>query len=376
MAITRRTLLERLGAGALGAAVVPRFAVAETRAVAGAASAGPIRLHRNENVYGPSPMALAAMRDSAAHAARYPDEAAASLRSAVAGAHGVTRDRVVLGCGATDLLHVAVQMFAGPGKTILAARPTYEGLDRLAQRTGSRIIDVPVRPDYAHDLDGMRTRVEPRTGLVYVCNPHNPTGTLTRRQDLDAFLGGLPANVCVIVDEAYHDFVGEAADYRSLVDRADDPRVIVLRSFSKMHGLAGLRIGYAIAARSTAMMLKSHISSDDINIVAARGARAALEDPAHVRASIIRIGDERQEFLNQANARMLRSIDSLTNFVMLNTERPSAQVVEHFARHRILVAGALPGFDKHIRVSIGTPTEMREFWRVWDRMPGGHMMHM
>ena len=180
----------------------------------------------------------------------------------------------------------------------------------------------------------------------------------------------------VIVDEAYHDFVGEAADYRSLIDRTDDPRVIVTRSFSKMHGLAGLRIGYAIAARSTTSILKSHTSSDDINIVAARGAQAALEDREHIRASLIRMADERQEFLNQANARMLRSVDSLTNFVMLNADRPSGLVVEHFARHRVLIAGSFPGFDKYIRVSIGTSEEMREFWRVWDLMPGGHMMGM
>ena len=259
---------------------------------------------------------------------------------------------------------------------MLVARPTYDGLHRLARRTGSRIIDVPLRKDYAHDLDGMLKRVDAGTGLVYICNPHNPTGSLTRRQDLDVFLGQLPQGVHVIVDEAYHDFVGGASDYRSLIDRTDDPRVIVTRSFSKMHGLAGLRIGYAIAARSTAAMLQSHTSSDDINIVAARGAQAALADPDHVRASVIRFEDERQEFLNQANARMLRSIDSLTNFVMLNTARPSADVVEHFARHRVLIAGSLAGFEKYIRVSLGTPAEMREFWRVWDLMPGGHMMGM
>jgi histidinol-phosphate/aromatic aminotransferase/cobyric acid decarboxylase-like protein len=103
---------------------------------------------------------------------------------------------------------------------------------------------------------------------------------------------------------------------------------------------------------------------------------AALEGTDHVRACGVRIADARQEFLNQANARMLRSVDSLANFVLLNTERPSGGVVEHFARHRILVAGSFPGFDKYIRVSIGTPAEMREFWRAWDLMPGGHMMHM
>ena len=376
--MTRRTLLERLGASAVAAAAGPRHALAEGRPPAALPAGGsaPIRLHRNENVHGPSPRALAAIREAALQSARYPDAAAASLRETIADVHAVTLDRIVLGCGSTELLHIAARTFAGRGRTILAARPTFDGLEPLAQRAGSPIVSVPLKPDHAHDLDAMVARVDRRTGLVYICNPHNPTGTLTRRDDIDAFLAKLPADVHVIVDEAYHDFVGQAADYRTLIDRTDDPRVIVLRSFSKMHGLAGLRVGYAIAARSTAVTLRSHVSSDDINLVAARAAQAALRDPGHVRTCVNRIADDRQEFLNQANARMLRSIDSLTNFVMLNTGRPSAPVVEHFRRHRILIAGTLPGFDKYVRVSIGTSAEMREFWRVWDLLPGGHMMHM
>ncbi len=236
-------------------------------------------------------------------------------------------------------------------------------------------MDVPLAKDHSHDLHAMRDRVDARTGLVYICNPHNPTGSLTKRQDIDALLHGLPAGVQVVIDEAYHDFVGHSADYRSLIDRTDDPRVIVTRTFSKIHGLAGLRIGYGIAAAPTATIMRAHASSNDVNIIAARAAEAALGDQEYVRTRVNTIADERQEFLNQANARMLRSIDSLTNFVMLNTGRPSAQVVDHFAQHRILVAGPISGFDKYIRVSLGTPAEMREFWRVWDLMPGGHM-HM
>ena len=376
MAISRRTLLERLGAGALSAAAAPQLAFAEAADSAIPPSRDPIRLHRNENVHGPSRKVVAAMRDATSQTARYPDAATASLRRRIADLHRVSPDRVVLGCGSTELIHVAIQSFAGRGRTIVAARPTFEGIEPLARRAGAAIADVPLRRDYAHDLDAMLDRVDVRTGLVYLCNPHNPTGSLTRRQDIDTFIEKLPANLHILVDEAYHDFVGQAADYRTLVDRTDDPRVIVTRSFSKMHGLAGLRIGYGIAAASTAAALSMHVSSADINVVAARGAEAALEDPEHVRTSVIRIADDRQEFLNQANARMLRSIDSLTNFVMLNTGRPSTEVVNHFGKHRVLVAGTLSGFEKYIRVSVGTPGEMREFWRVWDLMPGGHMMHM
>ena len=372
MAISRRTLLERLGAGALAAAT-GRTAVADTSKPGALPSKDFIRLHRNESAHGPSRHALAAMRNAASQSARYPDAAAASLRRKLAAFHGVTVDRVVLGCGSTDVLHMALLAFGGRGKTIVAARPTWDTVAQLARRTGSQTIEVPLSKDHSHDLDAMRARVDQRTGLIYLCNPHNPTGSLTRRQDIDAWLHKLPASVHVVVDEAYHDFVGHSADYRTLLDRTDDPRVIVLRTFSKIHGLAGLRIGYGIAAASTATALRAHASSSDITLIAARAATAALDDPEHVLLCVNSIADDRQEFLNQANARMLRSVDSLTNFVMLNTGRPSSEVVAHFAGHRILVAGPVPGYEKYIRVSLGTGVEMREFWRVWDLMPGGHM---
>ena len=375
MAISRRTLLERLGVGALSAAAARQIAFAEGSAPGAVPSKEVIRLHRNESAHGPSRHALAAIRDAASQSARYPDAAAASLRRKLAAVHGVPVDRVVLGCGSTEVLHMALDAFAGRGRTILTARPTFETVAQLARRAGSQIVDVPLAKDHSHDLHTMRGKVDARTGLVYICNPHNPTGSLTKRQDIDALLHSLPASVQVVIDEAYHDFVGHSADYRSLIDRTDDPRVIVTRTFSKIHGLAGLRIGYGIAAAPTAAIMRAHASSNDITIIAARAAEAALGDPEYVRTRVNTIADERQELLNQANARMLRSIDSLTNFVMLNTGRPSAQVVDHFAQHRILVAGPVSGFDEYIRVSLGTPAEMREFWRVWDLMPGGHM-HM
>ena len=377
MAISRRTLFERLGAGALSTAASRHIAFGETgRSDVDGPSHRLIRLHRNESAHRPSPKALAAMRDAVSQSATYPDTAMASLRRTIAELHGVTPDRVVLGCGSTEVLRMAMLAFAGRGRTVVTARPTFETIAHLARQTASQIVDVPLSKSHSHDLEAMRERVDARTGLIYVCNPHNPTGTLTRRIDIDVLLQNVPPGVHVVVDEAYHEFVGHAADYRTLIDRTDRPGLIVTRSFSKVHGLAGLRLGYGVAAASTAGALRSHALSDSISVVAARAGEAALKDTEHVRSCVNRIADDRQEFLNHANARMLRSIDSLTNSVMLNTGRPAAEVVAHFAKHRVLVAGPISGFDKYIRVSIGTPADMREFWRVWDLMPGGHMMHM
>src|SRR5439155_21580299 len=152
------------------------------------------------------------------------------------------------------------------------------------------------RRDYSHDLDGMRARTD-AAGLVYICNPNNPTGSLTRRHELEAFLRELPATTHVLIDEAYHDYVGESSEHVSFIDRPlDDRRVMVTRSFSKIHGLAGLRIGYAIAAPDTARALASHRLSDGVNVLAARAAAAALQDAEHVRTNVSRNMDDRQEF--------------------------------------------------------------------------------
>jgi histidinol-phosphate aminotransferase len=180
----------------------------------------------------------------------------------------------------------------------------------------------------------------------------------------------------VLIDEAYHHYAGTSSDYASFIDHpVDDSRVVVARSFSKIYGLAGLRIGYAVAAAPVARRLASSALAENVNVVAARAASTALDDGGHVRMSVRRNDDDRQEFFNQANARMLRTIDSRTNFVMVNTERPAGEIIEHLVKHDVLVSPPIPGFDKHIRVSLGTPAEMREFWRVWDLMPV-HKMSM
>jgi histidinol-phosphate aminotransferase len=381
MPISRRTLLRRLGAGAAGAVTAPHLcldAIGGTRVALRDTSraAEPIRLNRNENAYGPSEDVRAAMREAALTAAsRYPDIEAEALRRKIAGFHRVAPEQVVVGCGSSEILRVAVDLFAGMRRKFVVALPTYESIGGWAESTGAEVVGVPVSSDYTHDLNGMLARIDAETRLVYISNPHNPTGRITRRRDLEAFLRKLPRATMVLMDEAYHDYVGESLEYASFIDRpVDDGRMIVTRSFSKIHGLAGVRVGYAVAAADTARVLASRVLPGGVNVVAARAAAAALDDTEHVRISLSRNIDDLQEFVNQASARMVRP-DSVTNFVMVDTGRRAVEVVEHFRKHRILVSGPLAGFDQNIRVSLGTPPEMREFWRVWDLMPR-HKMAM
>jgi len=383
MRFSRRTLLRQIGVGATAGVGLPPLA----RALSWHASdpvppdpraGGSVRLHLNENAYGPSAKAIDAIRDGAASvASRYPDTQEESLRSKLAGLHRVMPQQVIIGCGSSEILRMAAIAFSGSGKKVILAHPTFELMAESARRAGAQIISVPLRSDYSHDLDNALSHADATTGLVYICNPNNPTGSLTRRQDLEAFLRELPSTAYVLMDEAYHHYVGGSPEYASFIDRpVDDPRIVVARTFSTIYGLAGVRIGYAIAAPETARLLAAERLRDDVSSVATVAASAALDGVEHVRASARRNQDDRQEFCNQANARMLRTIDSHTNFVMLNVSRPAAEAVAHFKRNGVLVAGPFPVFDKYIRVSLGTPGEMREFWRVWDLLPARHGMTM
>ena len=372
MALTRRKLLRGLGTGIVGAAA-PSLTDASWPTAQEHGSRVPIRLHRNENPYGPSRDVINAMHKASLTAAhRYPDVETDRLRRAIADRHKVTTDRVVLGCGSIEILRAAAQSFLESRGRLVVASPTFDWFARYSQHPGTEVVRVPLTKDYSHDLDAMLARGGASASLVYICNPNNPTGTLTRRQDLEAFVRKLPATTRVLIDEAYHHYVGPSADYASFLDRPlADPRVIVTRTFSKIFGLAGLRLGYAIAAPETARLLRLHQLPDNVSVVAAKAALVALRDDEHIRISLARNADDRQEFYNEANARMLRAIDSHTNFVLVNTGHPASRVIEHFRTHNIALPQPFPGFDKHIRVSLGTPEDMRAFWRIWDLMPGG-----
>jgi len=212
--------------------------------------------------------------------------------------------------------------------------------------------------------------------LVYICNPNSPTGTLTQRKDIETFISKLPAKTMVLVDEAYHDYVSSNGSDASLLDPVlDDPRVMVTRTFSAIYGLAGMRVGYVVAAPEIARRISAGLHLG-ISAISAKAAAAALDDSEYVRLSAQRNADDRQEFMNQVNGRFLHAVDSHTNFVMLNPMRPTDHVIEHFKNNKIIIGPIVQETPKYLRVSISTPADMKEFWRVMDMLPGGGKMVM
>jgi histidinol-phosphate aminotransferase len=374
MPTTRRDLLRNVATGAAAAAAFPTLAdlafselVPRSRA---SEPGGPIILSRNENAYGPSQKVIAAMQDSLRFANRYPDPAVNALHERIAQSHSIKPEQLVLGCGSGEILSITAASFLGPGKTLITAVPTFESIGRCAKALGAQVVEIPLDRNYAHDLPAMLTRADAATGLVYICNPNNPTASLTPRKDLEEFVRKLPQTTMVLLDEAYHHFVGATRDYASFIDHPmTDDRVLVARTFSKVFGLAGIRVGYAVGAPEKIRALSARRLPEGLNAVGARAAIVAYDDVEYVQMSERRNAADRQEFFNQAKARNAQGIASYANFAMLKANRPAVEVIDHFKQNNILIARLFPSMSTHVRVSFGTPEEMKEFWRVWDRMP-------
>lgn len=377
MPISRRSLLRTFGASAAGAAVQSLVSVSPSAAEPQSASLGPILLNCNENAYGPSEKVLAVIREGASFSNRYPRTEYDTLIAKIAAFHAVKPEQVALGCGSSEILRSAAAQFLGSGKKLIQASPTCPALGKFAQAGGVQVVDVPINKMYQHDLGAMLARVSDSAGLIYICNPNNPTGTLTPRTDIESFIRKLPAKTMVLIDEAYHHFVNPNRDYASFLDQPlDDPRVMVVRTFSKVYGLAGMRVGYVVAAPDIARRFSAERLQSGVTVISAKTAAAALDDSEYVRLAIKRNADDLQEFMNRVNGYMLRALDSHTNFVMLNPMRPPEQVIEHFKKNNILIGPLIPAMPKYIRVSLGTPAEMQQFWNVWGLLPATGKMAM
>jgi histidinol-phosphate aminotransferase len=369
MGISRRKILYGIGVGTVTAVALPGVAARQPFALATPAdNTDPIHLDRNENPYGPPESAIAAMRDGLKSPNRYPD--ASVLQKKIADQHHVAAQQVVLGCGSTEVLRMAADALLTSGTKLVLATPTCPILSSFARQKNVEIVEVPLTPEFAHDLPAMLARCDHSTGLVYICNPNNPTGTLTPRKDLEDFLHKLPSNIPVLIDEAYHHYVAATPSYASFLDQpAGDERTIVTRTFSKLYGLAGLRIGYAVAPSAMAKRLAEFSLPFGENAVGIAAAVAALEDSEFVRSSADRNRADKQTFFNSADVRYVRVTDTQTNFTLLKLDHPIDEVIAHFRENAIFVGPRFPHLDAYLRVSIGRPEEIHEFWRVWDMLP-------
>ncbi len=339
--------------------------------VSAASSGGLIRLDNNENAYGPSENVVEAIRMADADARRFPSDADVSrLADQIAQSHKVRVDQVVLGAGSTEILRMASCVFLAPGKQLVQASPTFPALEFYARSTGATVTSDPLTFRFYHDLDAMLAHAGAGTGLVYVCNPNNPTASITPRGDLEKFISQLPGSCAILIDEAYHHYANLSGGYSSFLDRPlNDPRIIVSRTFSHAYGLAGLRIGYGVASPETAARMRAFGTVNAVGTLAIRAAMAALEDTASLREVVKKNTDARQEFVNMAFSRNFKQGESHANFFAVDTFNPATMVIQHFRANNILIAPVSLSWDTWIRVSLGKPEEMNAFWRTWDTLP-------
>jgi histidinol-phosphate aminotransferase len=364
--MSRRRFAGAVGGALGGALLAPRLAAATTAAPAAAtaadpAAAGPLLLNSNENPYGPSAKALEAMTGSQAIAARYPDAAEDAVVAAIARHHGVATEQVVLGCGSSEILRLAIDAWTAKGRPQVVAEPTFEAVLRYVGATGADTVKVPLDAAFRHDLDAMAKACNAGTGLVYVCNPNNPTGTIVPGDALQAFLARVPATATVVVDEAYHHFVEDPA-YASAAGWLDRfPNLVVARTFSKIYGLAGMRLGYAIGSKAKCDELRRQAFFSPANAAVLAAALASLDDEAHVADQRRKLNGTRHWLCAELDKDGRRYMPSETNFVMIHLGTDVTPVIEAFKQRGILVGRRFPPLPDWLRISIGTQAEIEVF---------------
>jgi len=331
-----------------------------------------IRLDSNENPNGPAPAALDAIRSAFSEAARYPRSPASQLTSAVARLHGVQEQNIVAGAGSGEILRMAVYGFTSPTRPLVQGLPTFEDPGRYAELIGTPVRAIPVDRQLRLDLNGMAAQVE-GAGLVFFCNPNNPTATVHPAKavaDFIARVNKISPTTIVLVDEAYHHFV-EDPGYQTAIPLAmENPRVIVCRTFSKIYGMAGLRIGYAIGQAEPMKALRRHRLGNSVNVLGAAAAIASLPLTAHIEREKQRNHDVR-EFTRTAFASWgYQAGPSEANFVMVDIRRDAAEFQKACRASGVLVGRVFPPLTTHARISIGTETEMRQSIEVFRKVLG------
>jgi histidinol-phosphate aminotransferase len=293
-------------------------------------------------------------------AGRYPDSIEDRLVAAIAAMHEVAPEQVLLGCGSGEILRMADMAFLGPDKNVVAAEPTFEAVLEYARVARARAVKVPQTTDHRHDLAAMAAACDATTGLVYVCNPNNPTGTIVKRDELARFLERVPRTACVLLDEAYFHFVLDE-DYISGCEWPGLPNLVVVRTFSKIYGLAGLRLGYAVSTPQNIGAMRQHAVASNTNAAVLQAALASLEDWDLVPRQRQRNAETRAWLCAELARDGRRYIPSHTNFVMFEVGGDVAPLIAAFRAEGILVGRKFPSLAGWLRISIGTREEMETF---------------
>ncbi|MDG4791372.1 histidinol-phosphate transaminase [Micromonospora sp. WMMD1102] len=323
-----------------------------------------IKLASNEVPYGPLPGVVEAVAEAVAGVHRYPDMGVLALRAALAERHGVHPDRIATGCGSVALAEHLVRATCLPGDEVVYSWRSFEAYPIIAATSGATSVRVPNDAGHGHDLAAMAAAVTDRTRLILVCNPNNPTGTSLRRAELDRFLAAVPDDVLVVLDEAYREFVTDPEVPDGLAVYGDRPNVVVLRTFSKAWGLAGLRIGFLVGSPEVAATVRKVVTPFSTSLAAQAAALAALDQADEVRRRCALVVAERERVTEALRKRLPAGAnvpESQSNFVWLPLGDQSVPFGQACEARGIIVR---PFAGEGVRVTIGTPAENDAFLAV------------
>lgn len=321
---------------------------------------GSIKLASNENPLGPSPKALKALAGRLGDLHRYPDGDSFYLKRALAAKLGVQQERLIFGNGSNELIELAVRTFMRPGDEAIMAHQAFVIYKLVVQAAGGASKIVPLK-DFTHDLEAMAQAITPKTRVVFLANPNNPTGTISRKGEFEKFLERLSPEILLLVDEAYFEYVSDADYPHSIAYHAEGRTILTLRTFSKLYGLAGLRIGYAVGPKEVVGLMQRVRQPFNVNAPAQWAALAALDDGEHIK-STLEVNREGMDYLARELDRMgLKRVASHANFILLRVGDGRA-VFERLLRRGVIVrAMGAYNLPDYVRVTVGTMRENSRF---------------
>jgi histidinol-phosphate aminotransferase len=366
-AVSRRGFMANaaLGAASIGIGLPAGLsALARYPEIDAGAGGNALRLNRNESPYGLAPAAAEALRSAVdPKSSRYPIEEPKALVEAIAKRFGVENDNVILGYGSTEILKMATESFCNSARGALVAEPTFEAVVGYCPFIHAHAQKIKLNAEHKHDLPRM-LRASHGAGMIFFCNPSNPAGTYIAKQETERFIRRLPRGPVLLADEAYAEYV-TAPDYESCVRFVKEGLpVVVSRTFSKIYGMAGLRVGYAIGRKDLIKRMAKRQLVNNPNQLAIAATLAALKSDGEFVKRIHQMNAEVRDYVCQEVTAMgLQYIPSQTNFVMIGVNRPAKPLIEELKKRKLLVGRLFPSMPEHLRVSFGTMAEMKSFMK-------------
>jgi histidinol-phosphate aminotransferase len=330
-----------------------------------------VKLASNENPLGPSPLAIKAIAESAQFAHLYPDVGCVELKSALSEHIGMPTTQIAVGNGSDEFIHLISLLLLKPSDSIVMADPGFSRYESEAIVAGAETRKVPLDSEARHDLRSMANAIDKSTRVVWLANPNNPTGTIVRRNQLEDFLDRTPDDIAIVLDEAYFEFAIDP-DYPNSIDYISErTNVIGLRTFSKTYGLAGIRIGYAIASSEVVSALEKLRAPFSVNSIAQRAAIAALGDAEHLQRTIKTNSEGISRLTEFMKVKGCKVAESFANFVWCDIGCPADPISQALLRRGIIVRpGSIFGCPNHLRVSIGTDDQMSKFETQFSQVYG------